>query len=162
MCSACEKGWAAWREACSLLSPGPLLTSDLQGLSPLYCRSQGSCCPGSLLPLSVDSPSSSQREGCRLMQPLSLGGQGGPNTLGGCKPGWGLPATVRVLTPSSLSSHRKTWFPTTQICTNAKHTNITPISAVMEKATVVSTKQDAPRPSCLPSPNFLSLAWAPK
>lgn len=41
----------------------------------------------------------------------------------------------------------------TQICTNAQRTNITPISAVMEKATMVSTEREA-GPTPLPQPGL--------
>lgn len=85
-----------------------------------------------------------------LMQLLSV------DILGGCQPCWGLPATIRVLTRSSLSSHQKTWFPMTRISTNAKRMNITRISAVMEKATAVST---GPRPAPT-SPAWPAGFWA--
>ena len=130
----CRGGGAG--RPCSPLSLGPPLTSDLGGsLSAPFCRSRGSCSP---VPTAA-SPRSGRERAEGLMRSPQCERVVWPQHTGGCQPDCGCPATIRVLTASSLSSHRKTWFPMTRTCTNARRTNTTPISAVMEKATAVST-----------------------
>lgn len=144
----CECGCAGVGGAGRPRSPlglGPLLTSDLRGpRQPLSAGAKGLALLSPLRPLSVPG-----RGGCRPDAVPSVWEGGAAPTYWGCQPGCGVPATLRVLTASSLSSHRKTWCPTTRTCTNARRTSTIPISAAMEKATAVSVR----RPG---------LAWAPR